>query len=218
MTWRAKLAMRVEAPREFRIAPNSRPISASVLERAGVLPFFLEQPRVFDGDGNMRAELTQHHLVHVGELARVLAQEIQRANHAALAPERDDQLRVRERHGLDIARIEVDVVDENRTPFRHRRAHQPVPDLDVQRAFRVFGIPDRVRDRQRVARRVEQIHRERVKCREPGDELRNLRQQLVEIEHRRHLAPQLEERDDELPDVGGKRGGGNGSVGQNVRT
>ena len=55
--------------------------------------------------------------------------------------------------------------------------------------------------------RVEQVHGERLELRQPRDELRNLLQQLVEVEHRRDFASELEERDDELADVRGGVGG-----------
>ena len=42
----------------------------------------------------------------------------------------------------------------------------------------------------------------------PRDQLRDLVEQLVEVEDRRDLAPELEQRDDELADV--RRSGGRG--------
>ena len=47
-------------------------------------------------------------------------------------------------------------------------------------------------------RLVQQIHAERGELREPGDERRDLRQQLLEVQHARHLAAQLHERGEEL--------------------
>ena len=45
---------------------------------------------------------------------------------------------------------------------------------------------------------VEQIHRERAEPREPRDQLRNLGEQLIEVEHGRDLAPKLEQRRQQL--------------------
>ena len=39
------------------------------LERRGVLPLAIEQPRVLERHGDVRAELAQHGLVALGELA-----------------------------------------------------------------------------------------------------------------------------------------------------
>ena len=64
----------------------------------GVLPLALEQPRVLDRHRDVRAELAQHHFVDLGELARGVAEQVQRADDAPLAPQRHDQLGVRARH------------------------------------------------------------------------------------------------------------------------
>ena len=65
--------------------------------------------------------------------------------------------------------------------------------LDAQRSGHVFRIADGARDQELVAGRVEQIHGKRVEFRQPGDELRNLLEQLLEVEHRRHFAAEREE-------------------------
>ena len=138
--------------------------------------------------------------VSVNWPARV-AQQVERADDAALAAQRHDELGVRAGHRFDVARIVVHVVDEDRLAFGDRGADQALPDLDPQRAGHLLRIADRVRDRQLLALRIEQVHGERLKLRQPRDELRDLLQQLVEIEHRRDLASQLEQRDHELADV-----------------
>ena len=78
-------------------------------------------------------------------------------------------------------------------------------DLDPQRPDDVVRVADRVGDRQLLAARIEQVDGERLELREPRDELRDLVQQLVEIEDRRDLASELEQRDDELADVAAGR-------------
>ena len=91
-----------------------------------------------------------------------VAQQVERADDAALAPQRHDELGVRARHRLDVARIGVHVVDEDRLPFGDRGADQALPDLHAQRPRDVVRIADRVRDRQLVALRVEQVDGERL--------------------------------------------------------
>ena len=171
------------------------------LERAGVLALVLEQPRVLDRDRDVRAELAQQHLVDLGELAGGVAQQVERADDAPLAAQRHDELGVRAGHRLDVARIGVDVVDENRLPFGDRGADQPLADLHAQRPHDVVGVADGVGDRQLLAARVEQVDGERLELGDARDQLRDLLQQLVEVEDGRDLATQLEERDHQLPDV-----------------
>jgi hypothetical protein len=140
------------------------------------------------------AELPQHHLVDVGELSDRVGQQIQRTDDATLAPQRHDELRARSRHRFDVTGIGPDVVDQNRLALGDGGAHQAVPDLQTQVAGRVFGIAHRVGDAQLVALRVEQVHREGLELGEPRDQLRNLLQQLVEVEHRGDLPPEREQR------------------------
>ena len=142
--------MRVSSSSRLRMAPNSRRDLRQRFERARVLALVLEEPRVLDRDRDVRAELPQHRFVGLGELADGVAEQIERADHAPLAPQRHDQLRVRAGHRLDVARIGVHVVDEDRLSVGDRRADQAVPDLHAQRARHVFRIADRVRDRELV--------------------------------------------------------------------
>ena len=63
------------------------------LERVDVLALGLEQPRVLDGHGDVRGELPQQRLVLRSERALDLVQQVQRADHLALAPHRHRELR-----------------------------------------------------------------------------------------------------------------------------
>jgi hypothetical protein len=172
------------------------------LERAGVIALLLEEPRVFDRHRDVRAELAQQHLVDLGELPFGVAEQVQRADDAPLASQRDDELGLRAGHRLAVARIGMDVVDQQRLPFGDGGADQPLPDLHPQRPHDIVRIADRVGDRELFGARVEEIDGERLELGDARDQLRDLLQQLVEIEHRRDLSPQLEQGDDQLPDVG----------------
>ena len=68
------------------------------------------------------------------------------------------------------------------------------PDLLEEGARDLGGISHGICDRQLVALRVEQIDRKRLELRDARDELGNFLQQLFEIEHRRDLAAEREER------------------------
>ena len=174
------------------------------LERAGVCAFVLEQPGVLDGHRDVRAELPQDHLVGLGELAGRVAEQVERADDAALAAKRHDELGARAGHRLDVTRIGVHVVDEQRLALGDRGADQPLPDLHPQRAGELVRIADRVGDRQLVALGIQQVDGKGVKRGQARDELRDLVQQLVEIEHRCDLASQLEQRRHELADIRGR--------------
>ena len=163
-------------------------------ERRRVLPFVLEEPCVLDPDRHMGAELTEDRLVIRRELPRRVAEQVERADDAPLAAERHDELCARARHGFDVPRIDADVVDEDRVPFGSRGADESMADRDPERSGDWFRIADRVRDRQLAALLVEQVQAERGEMREPGDELRDLRQQLFEIEHGGDFTPEREER------------------------
>ena len=164
------------------------------LERARVLALVLEETRVLDRDGDVRRELPQHRLVGFRELADGVAQQVQRADDASLAAKRHDQLRLRSGHGVVIARVGAHVVDENRLSFGDRRADETVADRHPERARRLLRIADGIRDRELVLLRIQQIDGERLELGEPGDELRDLLQQLLEVKDRRDLASEREER------------------------
>ncbi len=147
------------------------------LEGSGVLPLVLEQARVLDRDRHVRAELAQNAFVGFRELAGGVAQKIQRTDDASLAAERNDQLRVRSRNGFDVPRVGVDVVDQDRLPLGDRGAHE-----QPEGPRHLFRVADRIGHAQLLQPRIEQVDRKRLKLRQPRDQLRNLAQQLVEIE------------------------------------
>ena len=88
-------------------------------------------------------------------------------------------------------------------PFLDRGADDALAHAAGAVSARVLGIADRVGDAQLLPLLVEQVDRKRAEARQPRDELRNLGQQLLEVEHRRHLAPELEQGRQQLG-VGGR--------------
>ena len=193
--------MRVSSSSRFRMAPNSRAISASVSSVLRVLARVLEEPRVLDRDGDVGAELPQQRLVGFGELPGRVAEEVERADHAPLAAQRHDELRGRAGHRLHVPRIRADVVDENRLAFGDGGADQPVAHLHPELPDDIVRVADGVGDRQLLASRIEQVHGERLELRDARDEQRDLLEQLVEIEDGRDLPSELEQGDDELASV-----------------
>ena len=173
-------------------------------QRAGVFARVLEQTRVFDRHRDVRPELAQEHLVDFGELPLRFAQKVEGADDAALATQRHDELGVRPRHRLHVSRIDMYIVDEDRLSLGNRGADEALPHLDAERPDDFVRIADRIRDRQLLAARIEQVHRKRLELGDSRDELRDLVEQLVEVEHGRDLATQLEERNHQLPDVGSR--------------
>ncbi len=84
--------MRSSSSSRSRIEATSCPISASVSSVAEVLPLAIEQPRVLERHGHVRAELAEDGLVAIGELAWLGAEKIERADDALFPPERHDKL------------------------------------------------------------------------------------------------------------------------------
>src|SRR5206468_3115538 len=97
-------------------------------KRARILALVLEEPRVLDRDGDMRAELPQDGLINVGELAWRLAEQIERTDHPPFAAKRHDELGFRSGNGFDVSRIGVNVVHDQWTAGLDSRADQPLAD------------------------------------------------------------------------------------------
>ena len=165
------------------------------LERRRILALAIEQPRVLERHRHVRAELPQDRFVSFGELARLRAEEVQGADDALLPPQRHHQLGPCARHRVDVTRIAGHVADAHRFSPRDRGADDALANLHPERAAGLLRVSDRVGDAQVAAFVVQQIHGEGVKLGEPGDELRDLLEQLVEVQHRRHFPPQLEQRE-----------------------
>src|SRR6185369_15581561 len=79
-----------------------------------------------------------------------------------------------------------------------RRADQSLADFQSQRARDLGWITDGIGDGQLVALRVEQVDRKRLEVRQLRDELRDLLQELLEIENRRDFAAQRKKRGQRL--------------------
>ena len=182
-----RLAMRVSSSSSWRIAPNSRPISASV---SSVLVYSRasSKSRAFSMATatcapNCRSSASSVSVNCPGGVA----QQVEGANDAALPSQRHDELGERTGHRFDVARVFAHVVDEDRLAFLNRGAHETVPDLDPQRAGHLLGVTDRVRDGELFAFRIQQVHGECLKLRDPRDQLRDLLQQLRQVEYSRDL-------------------------------
>ena len=111
--------------------------------------------------------------------------------------QRHDDLGVHPGHDLDIARIGLHVVDEHRLLGRHGGAHQPAAGLQAHRVLGL-GIADRVCRPQLPAALVEQVDRKRLERNQASDQAGNLLKEIVEVQHRRDLATQVEERREKL--------------------
>ena len=176
------------------------------LERLRVQTALFEQARVHQRDRHVSRELGDDRDVVFGELPAIAAEDVQRADRPRLVPERHHHLGSHAGHELDVARIGRDVVHEQRCFAGDRGADQTDPRTQPDRLFR-FRVPDGVRQPQLPPPFVEQVHRERLERDQPADQLRDLTQQLVEIENRRNLAAEVEEGGDELALArGGKAG------------
>ncbi len=82
----------------------------------------------------------------------------------------------------------------------------PSPHLEAEIQHQLERIAFGVRDLQLLPALVEHVDGEHRERRQAGDQSRNAPQQLVEIEHRRHFAAELEQRGDEFLIVGTRSG------------
>ena len=112
-----------------RIALISRPISASVSSVSAYSRSDSNSLRRGDRLRDVRAELPQDPLVALGERAELVAEQVERADHLALVAQRHRQLRLRARHHREVARILIDVVEQDRPLFGDRGADRALPDL-----------------------------------------------------------------------------------------
>ena len=86
-----------------------------------------------------------------------------------------------------------------------RRADDALADLQAEVQHHVERIAFGVRDPQLLPSLVEHVDREHRERRQPRDEPRNASQQLVDVEHGRHFAAELEQRGDEFLILGVQR-------------
>ena len=91
-------------------------------------------------------------------------------------------------------------------PSCDRGADDPLPEAQANRARHFLRIADRVGDAQLLALVLEEIDRERGEAGQARDQLRNLGEQLIEVEDGRDFASELEQGRQQLC-VGGRPGG-----------
>ena len=154
--------------------------------------FRLEQTCVLDRDRDERGELPQQRLVLRGERPFGLAEEVQRADDLALPPHRDGELREHVTKRPDVTRFLADVVDEDRPALLHRRTDHALTEAETDRPCNLLGIANRVRDAELLPFVLEEVDRKRREAGQARDELRNLGEQLIEVEDGRYLTSELE--------------------------
>ena len=129
--------------------------------------------------------------VVAAEVIAIPTEEIQRPDGFRLVHQRHDDLRCHAGHEFDVARVGREVVDEERLLRRHGGADQPLPELQPER-FVAVRIADGVLDLQLVAAIVEQVDGKRFERDQAADENRNLGKEVVQLENRGDLAPEVE--------------------------
>ena len=162
------------------------------LERLRVGAASLEQARVDDADRDVRGELSQQLDVGSRELILAVAEDVERADRPLLLQQRHHQLRRHPRDDRHVARVAGHVVDEQRHLAGDGGADQPLALLEPRR-FGALGIADRVGDAQVVPPLVEQVDGKGVELDQARDELGDLRDEILEIENRGDLPPQIDE-------------------------
>jgi hypothetical protein len=192
----------VSEPRQQLVRIENRAHLAADLgqrfEGLDVLALGLEQPGGRNRLGDVRAELPQDPLVALGERAEPVAQQVERADHLALVAQRHGQLRLGAGDDRQVARILVDVVEQDRPLFGDRGPDRALADLQREVLDDLLRVADRVGDAQLLALLVEQIHGEHREIGEPGNQVGDFLEQIAEIQHRADLAGQFRKDRQEL--------------------
>ncbi len=118
------------------------------LERLGVVALLLEHARVAERLRDVDAELRENLLVALAEGADPVAEQVERAQHPVLVPERHHELRVHAGHEPEIPRILVHVVHQDRPLLGDRGADDAFADLEAEVQHHVERIALGVRDLQ----------------------------------------------------------------------
>ena len=167
------------------------------LQRLGFFALAFEQSRIFERHRHVRAKLAKNRLVAGRKLSQPIAQEIECANDPALATQRYHELRARSRNQIDIAWICPDVIDQLRGTFLDRRTHGPFTNLKTVGAG-VLRIAHRIGHADVLVLFVQQVHGKRRVVDETRNELRDLLEEFLEIEHRRYFTTERKERGKKL--------------------
>ena len=110
--------------------------------------------------------------------------------------ERHGERRGHAGHDLDVVRVHAHVAEHQRLLRRDDPADDALRRLQLEAGG--IRIPDGVADAQIPATLVEQIHGEGVERDQPPDQLRDFLEQLVELDHRRDLAAEIEQREQDV--------------------
>jgi hypothetical protein len=132
-----------------------------------------EETSVFDRHRNVRGELSQERFVLWRERAFDLVQQVQRADDFPFATKRNGQLREHVPKRASITGFAAYVIHQDGAPLLHGCADDALAYAEPN-ARAVVGIPDGVRNPKFLPFLVEEIHREGIELRQPGNELWNL--------------------------------------------
>ena len=108
-----------------------------------------------DRDSDVSTELPQQGFVLRRKRTGGLVQEIERADDLSLSPHRDRQLRQHVPQRSKVARLEPDVVHQDRAPLLNRGAHDTLAHVQAQGRAHPFGIAHRVRNAKLLTRLIE---------------------------------------------------------------
>ena len=150
----------------------------------------------------MGRKVPQHRDVALGERVLLVGHQVESAQHFALVAQRHRQRRLHVLDNAHPARFGADIADKDRTLLGDGGSNHALANLEPEVFDHVFRISDRVRDAEltlgNVAPLVEQVDREHRERRQPRNQLRDLLQQFVEVEHRGDFAAEIEERREKL--------------------
>jgi hypothetical protein len=156
-----------------------------------------EQARVDQRGGDVRRELAQNRDVALRVAIPLAAEHVQDANRFRLVDQRHRERGVHARHDADVAGIGGDVTDDERLLRRHDASEHPVRQAELS-ARRVLRISNRVAELEHLTLFADEIDRKGVERNQPSDQFRDARQQLVELDDRRDLPAEIEQRQQDV--------------------
>ena len=161
-------------------------------------PLFLKrhplvEPRILDGDGDLRGQRDQRALVVFVEVIDPGMFEVEHADDRALVNERHHHLRAGLRIDHEVARILAHIPDMDEFALPHRRSHQPAVQRDL--LLRDDGVPKAhgIADFEHLLALVQQQDAEHLVVDQPAQQLRDPFEQRIEVENRCDFARDLVE-------------------------
>ncbi len=182
-------------PREQLVQVHERGhVAANLGERFkgfGVEPLLFKQARVDQRQRHVRGKLAQDGRIAFRIHVARSAQHVERADGLVLVHQRHGQRRRHARHHFHVGRLERNVAHHHGFLGADHMPHNAVGDAGT--IVRGIRVSHAVGDPQLAVSIVQQVDGKRVKWNQAANQLGNLLQELVQFHHRRHLAAEIKQ-------------------------